>query len=482
MDQAKLLNLTIQDARKLLDSGDITSVELTKHYLKVIKDKNSVINAYITISEEFALNQARLSDERIAKGERGSLLGIPYAIKDSFSTKGIQTTAGSKMLDRYISPYNATVVERLENVGAILLGKTNMDAWGHGSSTVNSDFGVTKNPNDLSKVSGGSSGGSAAAVVADMCVFAIGEDTGGSIRQPAGFCGIYGLKVTYGKVPRYGCIAYASSLDTIGPMTKSPEDLEIVLKEIKGTDDHDATVQNIESKKEKANLIKTNNNSKPLNGIKFALPKEYIIDGMDTEVKTSLENLVIKIKEKGGIVEDVSIPSTKYCIPTYYIIAFAETSTNLARYDGIRFGKHSETNKGWMEDVIATRTENFSPEAKRRIMLGTYVLSSGYYDAYYIKAQKVRAKLIQEFDKVYENYDVILSPISPTPAFTIGENILDPLKMYLEDVFTVTINLVGTPSLAIPSSKSLNNLPIGMQLMGPKWSEDMLIEISKHLK
>lgn len=474
-----LSNLTIKKARELLDSKQISSVDLTKYYLDQINKKNPEINAYITVCEEVALDQAKKADERLSKGEKGDLLGIPYSLKDSFNTKGILTTAGSKMLENYVSPYNATTVQRLEDVGAILLGKTNMDAWGHGSSTQNSAYGVTKNPNDLSRVAGGSSGGTAAAVAADLCVFGIGEDTGGSIRQPAGFCGTYGLKVTYGKVSRYGCVAYASSLDTVGPMTKDAEDIKLVLDIIKGSDDQDATVQEIDTKQDKVKLV---SESHDLKGSKFALPTEYFVEGMDDEVKKSLDLFVKKIESLGGIVEKVSIPSTKYAVPTYYIIAMAETSTNLARYDGIRYGKHIDTGLGWMEDVIASRTEGFGAEAKRRMMLGTYVLSAGYADRYYSKAQKVRSKLINEFDTVFENYDAIISPIAPTPAFKIGENTNDPIKMYLEDIFTVTANLVGIPSIAIPVNKTADGLPLGAQILGPKWSEDMLIEIAKIVK
>jgi len=506
-----LSNLTIQKARHLLDTKKITSVDLTEYYLDQIAKKNKDVNAFITVTRELALAQARNADERLRNGEisgkseledinpghfppsplnirsnagvKVSLLGIPYAIKDSFNTKGILTTAGSKMLSNYISPYDATVVKKLQNAGAVLLGKTNMDAWGHGSSTENSDYGITKNPSDLSRVAGGSSGGSAAAVAADMCVFSIGEDTGGSIRQPAGFCGVYGLKVTYGKVSRYGCVAYASSLDTVGPMAKCAEDIQIVLDMIKGSDEFDATTQDLTSKKDVAESIAKN---KSLKGIKFALPKEYnMSEGLDLAVKNSLDSFIEKIEKAGGEIlrdEKASIPSTKYCIPVYYVIAMAETSANLARYDGIRFGKNIETGKGWMENVIETRTENFSAEAKRRIMLGNFVLSSGYYDAYYGTAQKVRTKLIQEFDSVFTNADVIISPISPTPAFTVGTNSSDPVSMYLEDVFTVTANLVGVPSIAVPAGKSDSSLPVGMQILGPKWSEDMLIEIAKILE
>ena len=476
-------NLTINQAKELLDSGKTTSVELTKYYLEKINKENPELNAFITITADVALEQAKKADDlRQTESDKTKfmpLLGIPYAVKDSFNITGIKTTAGSKMLENFVSPYNATVIQRLEDAGAVLLGKTNMDAWGHGSSTENSDFGVTKNPTDHSKVAGGSSGGSAAAVAADMCVFAIGEDTGGSIRQPAGFCGVYGLKVTYGKVSRYGCVAYASSLDTIGPMAKNAEDIGIILDVIKGSDNHDATVQELESRKE---VVENISQEKNLSKIRFALPQEYVIEGMDPEVTKAMDVLKEKITQLGGVVSSESIPSTKYAIPTYYIIAMAETSTNLARYDGIRYGKHVETGKGWIEDVLQTRTQGFSPEAKRRIMLGSYVLSAGYADAYYKKAQKVRTKLISEFDKVFQDFDVIISPISPSPAFSIGENTSDPVKMYLEDVYTVTANLVGVPSLAIPVTKSSSGLPIGLQLIGPKWSEDMLTEIARVLE
>ena len=477
-----LSNLTIKKARQLLDSKQVSSIQLTQYYLNQIENKDKDINAFITVCKESALKQAEAADKRIQDGETNELLGIPYSIKDSFLTKGILTTAGSKVLSNFIAPYNGTVVQRLESLGAILIGKTNLDAWGHGGSTENSDYGITKNPYDFSRVSGGSSGGSAASVASDMCLFSIAEDTGGSIRLPAGFCGTYGLKVTYGRVSRYGCIAYASSLDTVGPITRDVNDLQIILNAIGGKDEKDATVQNLETGAEKIEQILKNDNSKPLYGIKFALPKEYLTDGIDSEVADKFKNLINKVESLGGEIKNVSIPSTKYCIPTYYVIAFAETSTNLARYDGIRYGNHVNTNKGWMEDVVAMRSSYISTETKRRIMLGTYVLSAGYYDAYYLKAQKVRAKLIKEFDEVYKDCDVILSPISPTPAFHIGENTSDPMKMYLEDVFTVTANLVGGPSLAIPFGRSSANLPIGLQLIGNKWSEKLLISIGACLK
>ncbi|MEI7604246.1 MAG: Asp-tRNA(Asn)/Glu-tRNA(Gln) amidotransferase subunit GatA [bacterium] len=490
-----LTNLTIKKARALLDSGEISSVELTKYYLEKIKTENQRLNAFLTIAENFAINQAQEADKKIkVKIEKlkngvkldsdleSPILGVPYCLKDSFCTKDVRTTAGAKYLENFIPPYNATIVQRLEDAGGVLLGKANMDAWGHGSSTENSDFGPTKNPHDITRVPGGSSGGSAAAVAADLCVFAIGEDTGGSIRHPAGLCGIHGLKVTYGKVPRYGCIALASSLDTVGPMAKSSEDIETVLNIIKGTDGFDATVMNLEEKvKEKEVIISQENTETPLNGIKFAFPKDFVVEGMDEEVKKAYFEIAEKIKNLGGTVGEVSLPSTKYGMSIYYIICWAETSTNLARYDGIRFGNHVETGKGWLEDVIVTRTQNLGQEAKRRIMLGTYVLSSGYYDAYYGKAQKVRSKLIKEFNDVFANYDAIISPVTPGPAFKLGENTSDPIKMYLEDLYTVTANIVGITSLAIPYKKFENGMPLGMQIMGPKWSEGMICEIGNVL-
>ncbi len=455
----KLNKLTIKEAREGLKKKKFSSVELTKACLDRIKNLNKEINAFITVCGEEALEQARKSDELASQGETleaKPLLGIPFSMKDVYSTQGIRTTAGSKVLEDYVPPYSSTVYQKLIEGGAILLGKTNCDAWGHGASTENSDFGPTKNPWNTEYVPGGSSGGEAAAHASDMAIFGIGEDTGGSIRLPASFCSTVGLKVTYGRVSRYGALAYASSLDTMGPMGKTVSDCAQVLEIIAGNDPKDAT----SSSGKVPNYIATL--EKNAKGLRIGIPKEFFGKGLNVEVKNSIDQ-ALKVFEQMGIeIVNISVPSTEYGIATYYIIAPSETSSNLARYDGIRFGNDRGV---------------FGAEAKRRIMLGTYALSSGYYDQYYLKAQKVRTLIEKEFEKAFEKCDVILSPVSPTPPFEIGEKVDDPLQMYLVDVYTVLINLAGIPSLALPCGFSKNGLPIGMQILGPQFSEGLLFRV-----
>lgn len=464
----KLNQLTIKEAREGLKEKKFSSVELIRACLKRIKEVDKGINAFVTVCEEEALKAAKKADELLSNGamEQWSnlpLLGIPFSMKDVYSTKGIKTTAGSKVLENYIPVYSATVYQKLIDAGAILIGKTNCDAWGHGASTENSDFGVVKNPWDKERVAGGSSGGEAAALTSDMTIFGIGEDTGGSIRLPSSFCSTVGLKVTYGRVSRYGAIAYASSLDSMGPMGKTVEDCGQILSIIAGKDDKDAT----SSPKEAGNYVKGLGNR--VKGLKIGLPKEYFGKGLDEEVKAAVMAAVKKLEEQGAEIVDVSLPSTEYGIATYYIIAPSETSSNLARYDGIRFGNDRGA---------------FGAEAKRRIMLGTYALSAGYYDQYYLKAQKVRTLVKQDFEKAFKLCDVIIGPVSPTPPFKIGEKVEDPLAMYLVDVYTVLINLAGAPSLALPcgfshpsTSSGQASLPIGMQIIGPQFSEERLLKV-----
>ncbi len=456
-----LNKLTIKEAREGLREKKFSSVELTKACLTRIKELNPQINAYITVCEEEAVKSAQradkiLSDEDIKILSEFPLLGIPFSMKDVYSTNGIRTTAGSKVLDNYYPVYNATVYQKLLETGAVLIGKTNCDAWGHGASTENSDFGAVKNPWDMERVAGGSSGGSAAALSSDMTIFEIGEDTGGSIRLPSSFCSTAGLKVTYGRVSRYGAIAYASSLDSMGPMGKSVEDLALLLSIIAGKDQKDAT----SSPKETADYV--NSLKKGIKGLKIGLPKEFYGQGLDSEVKEAIMAAVKTLEKQGAKIVNISIPSTEYGIATYYIIAPSETSSNLARYDGIRFGNTREV---------------FGDEAKRRIMLGTYALSAGYYDHYYLKAQKVRTLVKQDFEKAFTQCDVIIGPVSPTPPFKIGEKVNDPLQMYLVDVYTVLINLAGVPSLALPCGFSQNGLPIGMQIIGPQFSESRILNV-----
>lgn len=448
--------LTIKDTQEGLKKKKYSTVELVDAYLENISKSDKDINSFITVSDEVAYTQAKKADRLISDyGDKAfegyPLLGVTVAHKDLFLTEGIRTTAGSKVLESYIPPYSATVAEKLEKAGCITLGKTNCDAWAHGASGENSDFGITRNPWGKGYVPGGSSSGSAAALAANFSLISTGTDTGGSVRQPANFCGLYGLKPTYGAISRYGVIATASSLDTVGNMARSVHDIESVFNIIKGADGFDSNVKKAEGENIKAK-------------IKIGLPKEYFLEGLDKEVKNTIDN-AIKIFSKIDVdMVEVSLPLTKYAISVYYIINPAEISSNLSRYDGVRYGNFRNT---------------FANEAKRRIMLGTYVLSSGYYDAYYLKAMKVRSKLIENFDRLFDQVDVILAPVCPTPPFKIGQKANDPLSMYLADVFTVSANLAGIPSLAIPYGFAQNNLPLGFQLMGPRFSENTLFSLAK---
>ncbi len=451
-----LNKLTLTEALEGLRAKKFSSLEITKACLEKIKKLNPKINAYLTVCESEALKMAEQADKLASQGETLQFLGVPFSMKDVYSTKDIRTTAGSKVLENYTSPYNATVYQKLLDAGAVLLGKTNCDAWGHGASTENSDFGVTKNPWNLEYVAGGSSGGSAASIASDMAIFEIGEDTGGSIRMPSSFCSTVGLKVTYGRVSRYGAIAYASSLDSMGPMGKSVEDVALLLSIIAGIDEKDAT----SSPKPVSDYVSTL--KKNIKGLKIGLPKEFFAIGLDREVKETVEKAIKVLEAQGAEIVYISIPSTEYGIATYYIIAPSETSSNLARYDGIRFGNDRSS---------------FGDEAKRRIMLGTYALSSGYYDEYYLKAQKVRTLVKQDFEKAFTKCDVILAPVSPTPPFKIGEKIDDPLSMYLIDVYNVLVNLAGVPSLALSCGFSKTGLPIGMQIIGPQFSESLILNV-----
>lgn len=452
----KLNELTIKEAKDGLKAKKFSSVEITKACLEQIKKHNPSLNAFITVTEKEALESAKKADELISGGQDLPLLGIPFSMKDIYSTKGIKATAASKVLENYIPVYNATVYQKFLDAGAILLGKTNCDAWGHGTSTENSDFGATKNPWNAKYVAGGSSGGSAAALAADMTIFEIGEDTGGSIRMPSSFCSTTGLKVTYGRVSRYGAIAYASSLDSVGPMGKTVYDTAYLLKIIAGKDPLDAT-----SSSNKV-MDYTLNLEKSIKGMKIGLPKEFYGQGLNSQVKEIINKALETLEEKGAEIVEVPIPSTDYGIATYYLIAPSETSSNLARYDGIRFGNQRGA---------------FGDEGKRRIMIGTYALSAGYYDAYYKKAMQVRTLVKNDFEKAFKKCDVIIGPVCPTPPFKIGEKVDDPLQMYLADVYNVLINLAGVPSLAIPCGFSNNGLPIGMQIIGPQFSEELLFQI-----
>jgi aspartyl-tRNA(Asn)/glutamyl-tRNA(Gln) amidotransferase subunit A len=450
-----LNKLSIKEAKQGLKNKEFSSVDLTNSCLEQIKKKDGEINAFITVLKDDAIKQAQNADKMIKNGEDLPLLGIPIALKDLFLTKGIRTTAGSKVLDNYIPQYDATVVEKLKNAGAIILGKTNCDAWAHGSSGENSDYGPTKNPWNKDYVPGGSSSGSAAAVAADMAFAATGTDTGGSIRLPASLCGVVGLKPTYGRVSRYGVVAMASSLDSIGHFTKTVEDSALFLNVTAGKDLKDSTTPNIKVSDYVKNL------DYDLKNLKIGIAKEYSIKGQDENVKKEINKAIDFYKKKGAQIVEISLPNTEYAIATYYIIQPAEVSSNLARYDGIRFGNSREF---------------FGQEAKRRIMLGTFTLSVGYYDAYYKKAMKVRTLITNDFKEAFKKVDAIITPVSPTAAWKIGEKVNDPLKMYLSDIFTVTANLAGIPGLSVPIG-FVNNLPVGMQILGPHFSEELLFKI-----
>ncbi|MFA5169672.1 MAG: Asp-tRNA(Asn)/Glu-tRNA(Gln) amidotransferase subunit GatA [Candidatus Paceibacterota bacterium] len=460
-----LTKLTIKEAHEGLKNGGFTSVELTRAFLDRIKEKNPEIKAYISITEDMALKQAERADEMIKKGEMSVLTGIPCAIKDNIMIKGIKCTAGSQFLENYIATYNATVIEKLEKLGAVFLGKTNMDEFAMGSSCESSAFFPTKNPRDLERVPGGSSGGSAAAVAADLCVYALGTDTGGSIRQPASFCGIVGMKPTYGAVSRYGIIAYASSLDQVGPLTKNVSDAEIVFEAIRGLDKMDSTSTDLKKKND-------------LNKLRIGVPKEYFTKGLDKEVERAVKNAIEIFKNQGAEIVEIDLSHSEYALACYYIIAPAEASANLARFDGLRYGKSLEDEEGEIKDVyFKNRTSGFGKEVKKRIMLGTYTLSSGYYDAYYKKALKVRTLIKDDFLKAFEKVDVVLGPTSPCLPWKIGEKSDDPLSMYLADIYTVSVNLAGLPGISIPCGSS-NGLPIGMQLIGNVFEEEKLLAIA----
>ena len=466
----ELTDLTISQAHQGLIKKEFSSLELCKIYLDKIKEKDREIRAFLTLNENAALSQAKKIDDLISTGRKIPILaGIPLAVKDNILVENIKCTAGSKILEDYIAPYNATVIEKLKNQGAVILGKTNMDEFGMGSSTENSAFGPTYNPHDLTRVPGGPSGGSAAAVAVGMSVYALGSDTGGSIRQPASFCGVVGLKPTYGAVSRYGLIAFASSLDQIGPITKTVEDAEIVFGAISGKDPLDST--SVESKSQ-IPISKSQ-----IKSLKIGVPKEYFVKGIDPEVEKIIKGAVKKYERMGAKIIEVSLPHTAYALPAYYIINPSEASANLARYDGVKYG-FSKKEKSLLDVYLQSRKEGFGAEVRRRIMLGTYALSAGYYEAYYLRAQKVRTKVINDFEKVFEKVDVLLAPVSPFLPFKIGERIEDPLAMYLVDVYTVSINLAGLPALSLPVGR-VGKLPVGLQIIGRPFEENRILEVAK---
>jgi aspartyl-tRNA(Asn)/glutamyl-tRNA(Gln) amidotransferase subunit A len=463
-------NLSISQVKKNLADKVFSCRELTEFYLKKIEDRRD-LNAFIAVTASEALEQADKVDRQIAQGEAlAELAGVPVSIKDIILTKGIKTTAGSKILANYLAAYDATVAERLKQAGVVILGKTNCDEFAMGSSNETSAFGPVKNPWDKSKVPGGSSGGSAAAVAADLGVFSLGTDTGGSVRQPAAFCGVVGLKPTYGLVSRYGLAALTSSLDQAGPLTKTVEDAALVLKSIAGPDNNDATVLDKPAPDYLAWL------NKDIKGLRIGLPKEYFSQGASAEVITAIKETIRVMESLGAKITEVSLPHTVYALAVYYIIMPAEASSNLARYDGIRYGHHSEVAKNLYEVYAKSRAEGFGAEVKRRIMIGTYVLSSGYQEAYYLKAKKVQQLITREYQEVFNQVDILLTPTVPTPAFSLGEKFSDPLTMYLSDIYTVSANIAGLCGLSLPAGFSKEGLPIGLQLLGAPFEEGKILQ------
>ena len=463
-------NKTLTELAADLRAGAYTSVELTQHFLDRIAKYDGELNSFITVTPEQALAEAAAADAQIAAGTAGPLTGIPMAHKDIFCTDGVKTSCGSKMLDNFIAPYDATVVTKLKQAGMPMLGKTNMDEFAMGSSNENSYYGAVKNPWDTERVPGGSSGGSAAAVAARLAPIATGTDTGGSIRQPASHCGVVGLKPTYGRVSRYGVIAYASSLDQVGPVARTVEDCAIVLGAVAGYDPADSTSVDQPVPDYMENL------AAGVKGKKIGLPKEYFVDGLDPDVKKAVEQAIETYRELGAEIVEVSLPHTDYSVACYYLIATAEASSNLARYDGVRFGVRKDEGEGLIGMYQRTRAAGFGDEVKRRIMLGTYALSSGYYDAYYLKAQKVRTLIRQDFLDAFKQVDLLLTPVAPTPAFKLGEMVDDPLQMYLSDIFTIPVNMAGTCAMSLPCGFSELGLPIGLQLIGQPFAEAEILQ------
>jgi aspartyl-tRNA(Asn)/glutamyl-tRNA(Gln) amidotransferase subunit A len=464
--------LSIEEIRCGIEAKAFSAEEVVRRYLDKIKGKDNKINAFTSLCENEALEQAIDIDKKIKSGKPlGRLAGIPVAIKDNICTKGIATSCSSKMLKDFVPPYDATVIRKLKAEDAIIIGKTNMDEFAMGSSTENSAFMVTRNPYDLERVPGGSSGGSAAAVSADMVPLSLGSDTGGSIRQPAAFCGVVGMKPTYGSVSRYGLVAFGSSLDQIGPFSKTVRESALMTELIQGEDPMDST--SVKNRKYEDYLLEL---EAGVRGLKVGIPKEFFQTGLDVEIKTSIENSIKRLEALGASIEEVSLPLTTEGLSAYYIISSAEASSNLARYDGVRYGYRPDEFNDIEELIERSRSEAFGKEVKRRIMLGTYVLSSGYYDAYYNKAQKFRKKLKQQFKDIFNNYDLLISPVSPVMPFKIGERSHNPLEMYLADIYTINVNLAGVPAISLPCGFSKYGLPIGLQIIGPHFGEKTIFQ------
>ncbi len=466
--------LTIDAARSAVQERKTSATALAEAFYTKIQSDDPKIGAFLTLCKDRALAKALEMDALAAKGEKlPPLGGVPVAIKDVMVTKGVRTTAGSKILGNYVPAYDSTAVARLEAAGAVVLGKANCDEFAMGSSNENSAWKPVHNPRDLTRVPGGSSGGSAAAVAADMAVVALGSDTGGSIRQPASFCGVVGMVPTYGRVSRYGLIAFASSLDHIGPLAKTVKDAAIVLRTIAGRDPMDSTSADVPVQDYVAEL------EKPVRGLKLGVAKEYLGEGLDKEVRSAIEAAIQKLAKQGCEIVEVSLPHTKYAIPAYYIVATAEASSNLARFDGVRYGYRAKDARTLSEMYRRTRDQGFGAEVKRRIMLGTYALSAGYYDAYYLKAQRVRTLLTQDFEEAFKKVDAILAPVSPTAAFKLGEKVDDPLAMYLADIYTVTADLAGIPGISVPCGETKEKLPIGLQILGRHFDESTILRVAQ---
>lgn len=469
-----LHSLTLAEASRGLKEKKFSSVELTKDLYKRIGEVDGRLHAYVTMTEDLALQRAMEIDAKLSKGEKMSdLAGVPVGLKDIFNTKGVRTTCCSNIIREFVPPYNATVVDKLNDAGMVMTGKLNMDEFACGSSTEHSCFGVTKNPWNTELVAGGSSGGSAAAVAADMSFYSLGTDTGGSIRQPASLCGVVGLKVTYGRVSRSGVTAMASSWDTVGPMAKTVEDAATVLQVIAGRDERDSTTPPVKVPDYRKNL------GASIKGLKIGMPKEYFGEGINPDVEKTIRTAIKEYEKLGAEVREVSLPYTKYALAVYYVAMPAELSANLARFDGIRFGSGpKEPANDLIDYYYKVRDQGFGDEIKRRIMVGTYVLSSGYYDAYYKKAQKVRTLIVRDFENVFKEVDVLMCPVSPIPAFAVGEKVDDPLSMYFADVFTIPVSCAGVPAISLPCGFTGEKLPVGLQIIGPQFSEDSLLKVA----
>lgn len=465
----EIYKLGISEIRTLLDRKEASLKDVTDSVFSRIEAVEDRVKAFVTVTKEKASEGTDKAQEMLDKGEPMPLAGIPLAIKDNMCIRGIRTTCSSKILSNFVPPYESTVTERLTQQGYILAGKTNLDEFAMGSSTENSAFFTTRNPWDLERIPGGSSGGSAAAVAADECIAALGSDTGGSIRQPAALCGVVGLKPTYGRVSRYGLIAFASSLDQIGPITKNVKDSAILMNVISGHDPLDSTSAQVKAPDFTGAL------GREINGLRFGIPKEYMLEGMDKEVGFSINNAIKQLEALGAVPVEISLPNTGYAVAVYYILATSEASSNLARFDGVKYGFRAQ-GKDLIETYMNTRAQGFGPEVKRRIMLGTYALSSGYYEAYYKKAQQVRTLIMRDFEEAFRQVDIILTPTTPTAAFKVGEKTADPLQMYLSDIFTISVNLAGVPGISIPCGFTQNNLPIGLQLIGKHFDEETILK------